>query len=63
MEQIKEISRLRKDVDILKEIVENLAILMNKRLMKELYEEAENIESGEFLTKEEFEKKHKVKIQ
>ena len=62
MEQIKEISRLRKDVDSLKETVENLAILLNKRLMVELYEEAENIDSGEFFTEEEFEKKHKVKI-
>jgi len=58
----KEIMHLRSDVNNLKEIVERLTILMNKKLIKELHEEAENIESGEFLTEEEFEKKHKVKI-
>ncbi|HLC54281.1 MAG TPA: hypothetical protein VJK07_01495 [Candidatus Nanoarchaeia archaeon] len=62
MEQIKEITQLRSDLDKLKEVVERLAILMNKKLIKELHEEAENIESGEYLTEEEFEKKHKVKI-
>ena len=62
MEQNKEMIQLRRDVNNLKEIVENLTILMNKKLMKELHEEAENIESGEYLTEEEFEKKHKVKI-
>ena len=30
--------------------------------IKELQEETKNIESGEFLTEEEFERKHKVKI-
>lgn len=59
----KEIISLRKDVNNLKEVVENLSILMNRRLIRELKEEADNIESGEFLTEEEFEKKHKVKIQ
>ena len=62
MEQIKEIVKLRNDVNNLKEIVENLAILMNRRLIKELQEESNNIESGEYLTEEEFESKHKVKI-
>ena len=62
MEQIKEITQLRSDLDKLKEVVERLAILMNKKLIKELHEEAENIESGDFLTQEEFENKHKVKI-
>jgi len=58
----KEIVQLRRDVNNLKEVVENLAILMNKKLIRELREEADNIESGEFLTEEEFENKHKVKI-
>ena len=58
----KEIVQLRRDVNNLKEVVENLAILMNKKLIRELQEEANNIESGEFLTEKEFEKKHKVKI-
>ena len=62
MEQIKKITQLRSDLDKLKEVVERLAILMNKKLIKELHEEAENIESGEYLTEKEFEKKHKVKI-
>jgi len=55
--------QLRNDVNNLKEVVEKLSILMNKKLIKELYNEAKSIESGEFLTEEEFEKKHKVKIQ
>ncbi len=58
----KEIVQLRRDVNNLKEIVENLAILLNKRLMNELYEEAENIGNGEYLTEEEFSNKHKIKI-
>jgi len=62
MEQTKEITRLRSDVNNLKEVVERLSILMNRKLIKELNEEAENIESGDFLTEEEFERKHKVKI-
>ena len=32
------------------------------KLTNELNEEAKNIESGQFLTEEEFESKHKVKI-
>ena len=57
-----EIKQLRNDVNNLKEVVERMAILMNRKLIKELNEEAENIESGQFLTEEEFERKHKVKI-
>ncbi|MEK6844167.1 MAG: hypothetical protein AABX83_01945 [Nanoarchaeota archaeon] len=63
MEQTKEIIQLRNDVNNLKKVVEHLSILMNRKLIKELYEEAKNIESGEFLSEEEFERKHKVKIQ
>lgn len=37
-------------------------LLLNKRLMSELYEKAEEIEEGDFLTKEEFPKKRKIKI-
>lgn len=62
MERNKEIMQLRKDVNNLKESVENLTILMNRELIIELMEEKHNIESGEFLTKEEFEKKHKIKV-
>lgn len=62
MEQAREIVQLRNDINGLKEVVENLAILMNRKLMKELYQEAENIESGELLTEEEFARKHKVRI-
>ena len=58
-----EIVQLRIDVNNLKELVEKLSILMNKRLIRELQEETYNIESGDFLTEEEFEKKHEVKIQ
>lgn len=63
MEQTIEIKQLRNDVNNLIEVVENLTILMNRKLMKELNEEAESIKSGQFLTEEEFERKHKVKIQ
>ena len=63
MEQAREITQLRNDVNSLKEVVENLAILMNRKLIKELHDEAENIKSGDFLTEEEFERKHKFKIQ
>ena len=62
MEETIEIKQLRNDVNNLKEVVERMAILMNRKLIRELNEEAKNIESGEFLTEEEFERKHKVKI-
>ena len=62
MEQTREIVQLRNDVNSLKEVVENLTILMNRKLIIELNEEAKNIKSGDFLTEEEFEEKHKVKI-
>lgn len=61
MEQTKEITQLRSDVNNLKEVVERLSILMNRELIEELHKETENIQSGEFLTEEEFERKHKVK--
>ncbi|MEK6928786.1 MAG: hypothetical protein AABW65_02435 [Nanoarchaeota archaeon] len=59
---MEEITQLRNDVNKLKEVVERMAILMNRKLINELNEEAKNIESGQFLTEEEFERKHKVKI-
>lgn len=59
---MEEIVQLRNDVNRLKEVVERMAMLMNRKLIKELDEEAENIKSGQFLTEEEFERKHKVKI-
>jgi len=34
----------------MKEVIENLAMLMNKKLIKELQEEAKNIEAGEYVT-------------
>ena len=52
MEQANEIVQLRNDINKLKEIVERLAIMLNKKLMRELYEEAENIENGNYLTEE-----------
>ena len=61
MEQSKEIIQLRNDVNHLKELVENLTIVLNKKLVNELYEEADNIENGEYLTEEEFFNKHKIK--
>ena len=62
MEQNKEIITLREDVNNLKEIVEKLTILMNRKLVYELYGEAKNISSGNYLSEEEFEKKHNIKI-
>ncbi len=59
---MEEIVQLRNDVNRLKEVVERMATLMNRKLIRELDEEAKNIESGQFLTEEEFERKHKVKI-
>ena len=57
-----ELIQIREEVNNLKEIVESLVILMNKKLVHELYEEYKNIESGDYLTEEQFEKKNKVKI-
>ena len=57
-----ELIQLREEVNNLKEIVESLAILMNKKLVHELYEEYKNIESGDYLTEEQFEKKIKLKF-
>jgi len=62
MEQTIEIKQLRNDVNNLKEVVERMAMVMNRKLIMELNEEAKNIESGQFLSEEEFERKHKVKI-
>ena len=59
---MEEIIQLRNDVNKLKETVERMAILMNRKLIRELNEETKNIESGQFLTEEEFERKHKVRI-
>ena len=59
---MEEIVQLRNDVNKLKEVVERMAILMNRKLINELNEEAKNIKSGQFLTQEEFERKNKVKI-
>jgi hypothetical protein len=59
---MEEIVQLRNDVNNLREVVERMAMLMNRKLINELNEEAKNIESGQFLTEEEFERKHKVKI-
>lgn len=58
----KEIMQLRRDLNNLKEIVENLAVLMNKRLINELYGDAESIKKGEYLTEEEFSRKHRIRI-
>lgn len=62
MEQTEEIMQLRRDLNNLKEIVENLAILLNRKLMKELYEEAQNVENGEYIAEEEFSDKQTLKL-
>ncbi|MBI2632006.1 hypothetical protein HYW75_03310 [Candidatus Pacearchaeota archaeon] len=62
MEQSIEIKQLRNDVNNLKEVIERMTMLLNRKLIIELNEEAKNIESGQFLSEEEFERKHKVKI-
>lgn len=59
---MEEIVHLRNDLNNLREVVERMAILMNRKLIRELDEEAKKVASGEFLTEEEFERKHKVKI-
>ena len=51
---MEEIVQLRNDVNNLREVVERMAMLMNRKLINELNEEAKNIESGQFLTEEEF---------
>ena len=59
--QVKEIIELKRDVNDLKEVVENITILLNKKLMIELYQEAKSIQEGEYYSEEEFIKKHKIK--
>ncbi len=61
MEQQKEILNLKEDVSSLKEAVENLTILLNRKLINELYKEVENIKNGDYLTEKEFAEKHKIK--
>lgn len=53
---------LRNEVNSLKEMVENIAVLINKKFIQELYGEVKNIEAGDYLSEEEFEQKHKIKI-
>lgn len=60
-QQSKEIMQLKNDVNNLKKIVENIATLLNKRLINELYQEAKNIQEGKYYTEEEFMKKHEIK--
>jgi len=53
--------QLREDVTNLKEVVENIATILNKKLIEELYKEAENVQKGKYYTEEEFMEKHKLK--
>ncbi|MBI2003925.1 hypothetical protein HYS72_00480 [Candidatus Pacearchaeota archaeon] len=62
MAQNEEIIMLRNEVNSLKEMVENIAVLINKKFIQELYGEVKNIEAGDYLSEEEFEQKHKIKI-
>lgn len=56
----KEIVQIKKDIINLKEAIENISILLNKGLLKELREESRNIEKGEYLTEEEFKGNHNL---
>ncbi|MEX0920156.1 MAG: hypothetical protein WDZ69_01070 [Candidatus Pacearchaeota archaeon] len=62
MEQSKEIMELRNELESLKRVVESLAALVNEDLILELYKEHKDIEAGNYLTEEQFEKKHNIKI-
>lgn len=57
----KNIKELREEVNDLKSLVENISLLLNKKLIKELYKEVENINEGEYYNKEEFMKRHIIK--
>jgi len=60
-QEAKEIGKLKEDVSNLKEVVENITTLLNRKLINELYEEAKKIEEGEYYTEEEFKKRHNIK--
>lgn len=59
--ELRNIKELRKEVINLKDVVENIFILLNKKLIKELYKEAEKMRNGAYYTKEEFMKRHHLK--
>ena len=56
-----EIVEIRKDLQNLKETIEIFFILLNKKLMKELYREIAQIKNGDYYTKEEFMARHHLK--
>ncbi len=62
MEDYEDVNSLRNDLNSLKKLVERMALLLNKGFVKSLYEEAANIQNGDYLTEEEFFEKHKIKI-
>ena len=51
---VKNVNELREEVNDLKNLVENISTLLNKKLIKELYKRAEDIDKGEYyiITKE-----------
>jgi len=57
----REISEIREELHNLKELIENLFILLNKKLIKELYKEFESVSKGNYYTEEEFMKRHHLK--
>jgi len=58
---VKNVNELREEVNDLKNLVENISTLLNKKLIKELYKRAEDIDKGEYYTKEEFMKRNFLK--
>ena len=58
---MRNVNELREEVSSLRGIVENISLLLNKKLIKELYKEAEKIKKGEYYTKEEFMKRNHLK--
>lgn len=51
-----------KEIESIKGRISKLRKISTKELMSELYEEEKAIDKGDFLTEEEFEKKHNVNI-
>lgn len=53
-----ELTKIKEDIAYLKETIENMSVILNRRFIEELHEESENIKNGEYLTEEEFKKSH-----
>lgn len=56
--QHNELTKIKEDIAYLKETIENMSIILNKKFIEELHEESKNIKNGEYLTEEEFKKGH-----